>query len=107
MLSRWPHLNQLAAARRANLTAVVAEHTRNVPDVPARAEAIRDAAGAWARFWAGRLDLDELAWAVTEHLGDLQVAAGRIDRATALATDYWERLYGDDRCCPPCPALDR
>jgi hypothetical protein len=66
MLSRWPHLTQLAAARRATLTAVVAEHTRDVPDVPARAEAIRDAAGAWARFWTGRLDLDELAWAVSE-----------------------------------------
>lgn len=105
VLSRWPHLAQLAAARRASLTAVVAEHTRDVPDVPARAEAIRDAAGAWARFWQGRLDLDELAWAVSEHLGDLQVAAGRIDRATTLATDYWERLYGDDPLLASLPGL--
>jgi transposase len=105
VLSRWPHLAQLAAARRATLTAVVAEHTRDVPDVPARAEAIRDAAGAWVKFWTGRLDLDELAWAVGEHLGDLQVAAGRIDRATALATDYWERLYGDDPLLASLPGL--
>ena len=84
MLGRWPHLQQLTAARRASLTAVVAEHTRDVPDVPARVETIRAAAGAWARFWAGRLDLDELAWAVSEHLTDLQVAAGRINRASAL-----------------------
>jgi len=49
VLSRWPHLAQLAAARRARLTAVVAEHTRDVPDVPARAEVIRaaDVLGAW------------------------------------------------------------
>jgi transposase len=105
VLSRWPHLAQLAAARRASLTAVVAEHTRDVPDVPARAEAIRDAAGAWVQFWQGRLDLDELAWAVTEHLADLQAAAGRIDRATALATDYWERLYGDDPLLASLPGL--
>jgi transposase len=105
VLSRWPHLAQLAAARRASLTAVVAEHTGDVPDVPARAEAIRDAAGAWARFWQGRLDLDELAWAVSEHLGDLQVVAGRIDRATTLATDYWERLYGDDPLLASLPGL--
>ncbi|MDQ4105073.1 MAG: transposase [Actinomycetota bacterium] len=105
VLSRWPHLAQLAAARRATLTAVVAEHTRDVPDVPARAEAIRAAAGAWATFWAGRLDLDELAWAVSEHLADLEVAAGRIDRATALATQYWERLYGDDPLLASLPGL--
>jgi transposase len=105
VLARWPHLQQLAGARRSALTAVVAEHTRDVPDVPARAETIRAAAGAWARFWAGRLDLDELAWAVGEHLADLQVAAGRIERATALATDYWERLYGDDPLLASLPGL--
>jgi transposase len=37
VLSRWPHLNSLATARRSTLTAVVAGHTRGVPDVPARA----------------------------------------------------------------------
>lgn len=58
VLGRWPHLEQLAAARQVTLTAVVAEHTRGVGDVPDRATAIKRAAGAWARFWAGRLDLD-------------------------------------------------
>ena len=30
VLDRWPHLDQLANARRSSLTAVVAEHTRAV-----------------------------------------------------------------------------
>ena len=68
VLSRWPHLRRLATARRAALTAVVAEHTRAVADVPARVEAIRAAARDWAPFWAGRLDLDALAGDVAEHL---------------------------------------
>jgi hypothetical protein len=49
VLDRWPHLAQLAAARRSTLTAVVALHTRGVADVPDRVEAIRSAA-AWAAF---------------------------------------------------------
>jgi transposase len=85
--------------------AVVAKHTRDVPTVPARAEAIRAAAGAWVRFWTGRLDLDELAWQVSEHLADLDLALARIDRATALACDYWERLYGDDRLLGSLPGM--
>jgi hypothetical protein len=48
VLGRWPHRQQLAAARPAALTAVVARHTRDVPDVPTRSAAIRTAAGAWA-----------------------------------------------------------
>ena len=68
VLERWPHLAQLAAARRSTLTGVVALHTRGVADVPARVEAIRSAAAAWAAFWDGHLDLDALAFDVTEHL---------------------------------------
>ena len=60
VLERWPHLDALATARRAALTGLVAEHTRAVPDVPARVEAIRSGARAWAAFWAGRLALDAL-----------------------------------------------
>jgi transposase len=96
VLGRWPHLESLAAARRSSLTAVVAEHTRGVSDVPARVEAIRASAGAWAHFWAGHLDLDALAWDVSEHLGDMAMSAARIDRATTATQNYWERLYGDD-----------
>lgn len=40
VLGRWPHLAQLACARRAALTAVVAEHTRGAADVPEQVEAI-------------------------------------------------------------------
>jgi transposase len=105
VLGRWPHLTQLATARRSAVTAVVAEHTREVPTVPPRAEAIRAAAGAWVRFWTGRLDLDELAWQVSEHLGDLDLALARIDRATTLAREYWERLYGDDPLLGSLPGM--
>lgn len=105
VLGRWPHLQQLATARRATLTGLIAEHTRDVPNVPARAEAIRAAAGAWATFWDGRLDLDELAWQVSEHLVDLDLALARIDRATALAAAYWERLYGDDPLLASLPGI--
>jgi hypothetical protein len=55
VLGRWPHLQGVAAARRSALTAVVAEHTRAVTDVPARVEAIRAAARNWAAFWDGHL----------------------------------------------------
>src|SRR3954447_6954174 len=105
VLGRWPHLAALATARRSALTAVVAEHTRGDPDVPARAEQIRQAAGAWARFWDGRLDLDALAWDVTEHLADMEVAAARVERSSGQATRYWERLYGDDPLLRSLPGM--
>jgi transposase len=105
VLGRWPHLAQLGAARRASLTAVVAEHTRAVADVPARVEAIRTAAGDWARFWSGRLDLDALAWDVTEHLTDYHTALERVARATVQANSYWERLFGDDELLHSLPGI--
>jgi transposase len=105
VLTRWPHLQALATARRPALTAVVAEHTRGVADVPARVEATRAGARDWAGFWADRLDLDALAFDVHEHLTDLAVAAARVDRATALATAYWERLYGDDELLTSLPGM--
>jgi transposase len=73
------------------LTAVIAQHTRDVPDVPTRAAAIRTAAGAWARFWQRRLG--PTSW------------PGRIERATALATRSWERLYGEDPLLASLPGL--
>ena len=105
VLDRWPHLEQLAGARRASVTAVVAEHTRAVGDVPDRAEQIRSAAREWARFWAGRLDLDALAWEVTEQLADLATADDRVGRAGEQATAYWERLYGDDTLLISLPGM--
>lgn len=105
VLSRWPDLRALGAARRATLTAVVAAHTRAVPDVPARVEAIRAAATAWAAFWDGHLDLDALAWEVAEHLHDMREADERIDRASAQATGYWAALYGDDPLLGSVPGM--
>jgi len=105
VLDRWPHLDSLAAARRSSLTGVVAEHTRGVSDVPARVEEIRSTAAAWAHFWAGRLDLDALAWDVNEHLADMAVANARIERATAATQRYWEQLYGDDPLLSSVPGV--
>jgi len=105
VLGRWPHLAHLGAARRASLTAVVAEHTRAVPDVPARVDQIRAAATAWARFWDGRLDLDALAWDVSEHLSDYHAALERVARATTQANAYWEQLFGDDGLLHSVPGI--
>jgi transposase len=105
VLDRWPHLAQLAAARRSTLTAVVALHTRGVADVPDRVEAIRSAAAAWTAFWAGHVDLDALAFDVTEHLSDMATAKARIERATTQARRYWERLYGDDELLMSIPGV--
>lgn len=108
VLERWPHLDALAGARRATLTGVVAASTRGSADVPARADAIRAAAADWATFWRGRLDLDGLAFEVREQLADLPAAGARVDRATAAATGYWERLYGEDELLLSVPqASDR
>ncbi|MDQ1721410.1 MAG: hypothetical protein QOI26_1144 [Pseudonocardiales bacterium] len=83
----------------------MAEHTRAVADVPARVEAIRSAAAAWAKFWDGWLDLDALAWDVSEHLADYSAAIERIARATTQATIYWERLFGDDELLHSLPGI--
>jgi transposase len=96
VLGRWPHLAQLAAARRSSLTAMVALHTRGAADVPDRVEAIRAAAAAWTAFWDGHLDLDALAFDVDEYLIDMAQAKARTERATECAQSYWRRLYGDD-----------
>lgn len=105
VLSRWPDLRALSSARRASVTAVVAAHTRGAPDVPARAEGIRDAATAWAAFWDGHLDLDALAWEVAEHLQDMHEADQRIERATTQASHYWAALYGDGPLLGSLPGM--
>jgi len=92
-------------ARRSSLTAVVAERTRGVGEVPARVAQIRAAAGDWATFWEGRLDLDALAWDVGEYLDDLSAAGDRVQRATTQATVYWERLFGDDPLLCSVPGM--
>lgn len=84
---------------------MVAEHTRAVADVPARVDQIRAAATAWARFWDGRLDLDALAWDVSEHLSDYHAALERVARATTQANAYWEQLFGDDELLHSVPGI--
>jgi transposase len=105
VLDRWPHLAQLASARRSTLTGVVALHTRGVSDVPERVEAVRSSAAAWAQFWDGHLDLDGLAFDVTEHLHDMADAKARTERATGQAQRYWRQLYGDDELLLSVPGM--
>jgi transposase len=105
VLRRWPDIRALASARRSTVTALVAEHTRAVPDVPARAEAVRAAAAAWAAFWQGRLDLDALAWEVAEQLRDYDEAQARVARATQAATAHWEADYGSDPLLLSVPGI--
>lgn len=73
--------------------------------VAERAGAIRVAAAAWVEFWDGRLDLDALAWEVTEHLHDITIASEQIERATTQAQRYWTRLYGDDPLLLSLPGM--
>ena len=105
VLTRWPDLRALAAARRSSVTAVVAEHTRGVPGVAERAGAIRGAAAARVDFWEARLDLDALAWETAEHLRDIDLAAGQIQRATLPAHRYWTALYGEDPLLLSLPGM--
>ena len=105
VLTRWPDLRALAAARRSSVTAVVAAHTRGVPGVAERAGAIRVAAAAWVEFWDGRLDLEALAWETAEHLRDITIASEQIERATTQAQRYWAGLYGDDPLLLSLPGM--
>lgn len=95
LLARWPHLSALARARHESVTEVVAAHSRK-GNAPKKAERIRDAARGWAAFWSGRLDLDALAWEVTEMLEDVTSAEDRIGRARRMAETLWKEHWPDD-----------
>ena len=105
VLERWPHLKSLASARASTLTAVVAAHTRDVPDTPSRALAIKQAAAGWATFWDGHLDLDALEVDIHEHLTDLHEARARVERFTGHSRQWWEHLYGDDPLLLSVPGI--
>ena len=60
---------------------------------------------AWAAFWDGHLDLDALAFDVTEHLTDMADAKARTERATGQAQRYWRQLYGDDELLLSVPGM--
>jgi hypothetical protein len=75
---------------------VIALHTRGVPDVSERMEAIRYSAAAWASFWDRHLDLYALAFDVTEHLSDMAEANAGSNGPRRKQQRYWIRLYGAD-----------
>jgi len=105
VLRRWPHLRDLSRARTASISDVIAAHTRGVNDVDDRAERVRDAARSWCEFWDGHLDLDALAWETTELLDDLAAADARVERATEVARQRWEALWGDDPLLLSVPGM--
>jgi transposase len=56
-------------------------------------------------FWDGHLDLDALAFDVTEHLTEMAHAKARTARATGHAQRYWRQLYGDDELLLSVPGM--
>jgi hypothetical protein len=81
VLGHWPRLDQLGRARIASLAPLCRTYLRKAGDEEQRAEWIREAARGWARFWTGRLDLDALAWEISELLDDLDVVDRKVDEA--------------------------
>jgi transposase len=88
----------LSRAHVDSITDVVAAHSRDKhPD--RRAERIRTAAGGWLRYWAGRLDVDALAWEVAELLDDIDAADAAIVRSSEHASVLWREYWPDDLLC--------
>lgn len=96
VLRRSPHLDALSRARVTSIADEIACHSRAVGDVTARATRVRDTARAWAAFWDRPVDLDALAWEVTDLLAELDERDARVAGATAHATRWWQTLWGDD-----------
>jgi transposase len=95
LLNRWPSLEGLGRARLSSIVGVVAAHSRD-KDPERRAARIRDAAGGWASFWDGRLDLDALAWETSAMLSDIAAAEHRQVDATDHAVGLWEQHWPSD-----------
>ena len=107
VLDRWPHLDP--ARRRAPLH-VDRGGRRAHPRRAGRAGTGRGdprGRGAWAAFWDGHLDLDALAFDVTEHLRDMADAKARTDRATEQAQRYGGGSTAMTSCCCRCPGWGR
>jgi transposase len=98
VLRRWAHLGPLSRAHVDSIADMVAVHSRD-KSPERRAVRIRDAAGGWYRYWAGRLDVDALAWEVAELLDDIDAADATIVRATAHALVLWQEYWPDDVLC--------
>lgn len=96
VLGRWPHLVALGRARVSSIADEIAGHTRGMTDVTARATRVRDTARAWAAFWDGHVDLDALAWELSDLLAELAERDARVAGAGAQATRWWQTLWDDD-----------
>lgn len=95
LLGKWPDMRALGRARLDSITQIVAAHSRD-SDPSKRSERIRDAARDWTDFWDGRLDLDDIAWEITELLDDIATADQRQLAATAHALGCWQQRWPDD-----------
>jgi transposase len=96
VLRRWPHLEALGRARVTSIADEIACHSRAVGDVTARASRVRDTARAWVAFWDGYIDLDALAWELSDLLAELDERDARVASAGEQATRCWQTLWGDD-----------
>jgi transposase len=105
LLRRWPHLQRLAAAHVTSIADVCRGRLRGDRDPRRRAERIRHAARGWADFWHGRVDLDALAWEVTELVGDIAAADDREARAAGQAARVWHDRWGDDPLLMSVPGV--
>ena len=105
VLTRWPHLAELARARTSSISDVIAAHTRGVENIDDRATRIRGAARSWVEFWDGHVDLDALAWETSELLADYAAAEASLERTTAMARQRWGELWGDDPLLLSVPGM--
>ena len=95
LLGEWADMRALGRARLDSITEIVAAHSRDRDPVK-RAERIRDAAQGWSAFWDDRLDLDDIAWEVTELCDDITIADRRVQTATDHALACWRQHWPDD-----------
>lgn len=96
VFSHWPRLDRLARAHNQSVAALCRSYLRDGGDPTQRAERIRDAARGWARFWTGRLDLDAVAWELTEMLADLEALDDKLDRVNRQVARLWRSQWGSD-----------
>lgn len=96
ILGRWPRLDQLSRAHTKSIAALCKTYLRDGGDPEQRAGWIRETARGWAGFWTGRLDLDALAWEITELLDDIDIADHKVEEASQKAARLWRSAYGSD-----------
>ena len=89
------HRREAAAARRRSLKSSLPTIVTKTLTVGPLGSA--SAATGWARFWAGRVDLDALGWEVTAMLEDITAADKRHADTTRHAMALWQRHWPDDR----------